>query len=205
MRKIRHSDPITRAPVSRLGHFAHCSGHRESEFHSGQSRIAGVLGADTDFHSPAEFEMGYNRTLSVVTRSMDTQASREIQFDGIHCTLAIQKFARGVVILRISGTDIGEFRDAPMLELKECLTGMDPVHLFIDAREVRGASLDVSGEWAGWLRTHKTQLREISMLTGSRFVEVTADFVRRFADLQGIMRIYKDAPALDASLAEALS
>jgi hypothetical protein len=40
----------------------------------------------------------------------------------------------------------------------------------------RGALIDVSGEWAGWLRGHKVQLQEVSMLTGSRFVQVTADF-----------------------------
>jgi hypothetical protein len=135
---------------------------------------------------------------------MDIQASREMHFDGIHCTLAIQKFPCGVVILKISGTDIGEFGEAPMLALNECLTSSDPIHLFIDAREVRGASLDVSGEWAEWLRANKVHLRDISMLTGSRFVEITADFVRRFAALQGIMRIYTDPTVFDAALAEAL-
>jgi hypothetical protein len=109
------------------------------------------------------------------------------------------------VILKISGTDVGEFGDAPMLKLKECLTGVDPIQLFIDAREVRGASIDVSAEWAEWLRANKAHLRNISMLTGSRFIEITADFVRRFSALQGIMRIYKDPTAFDAALAEALA
>jgi hypothetical protein len=68
-------------------------------------------------------------------------------------------------------------------------------------RDVRGASIDVSGEWALWPAAHKVQLREIRMLTGSRFVEVTADFVRRFADLEGVMRIYTEAAAFDAELA----
>src|SRR6476646_10552189 len=137
--------------------------------------------------------------------SMPTQASREMRFDGIHCTLTIQQFPSEVVILKISGTDIGEFGNAPMVELKQCLTGLDPIRLFIDARDVRGASIDVSSEWAGWLLTHKSHLRDISMLTGSRFVEVTADFVRRFADLQGIMKIYTEPAAFDAALTESLA
>jgi len=137
--------------------------------------------------------------------SMPVQASREMRFDGIHCTLTVQKFPSEVVLLKISGTDIGEFGSAPMLELKQCLTGVDPIRLFIDARDVRGASIDVSGEWAGWLLAHKAHLRDISMLTGSRFVEVTADFVRRFADLQGIMKIYTEPAAFDAALTESLA
>lgn len=136
---------------------------------------------------------------------METQTSREMHFDGIHCALTIQRFPCGVVILKISGTDIGEFGDGPMPALKECLNGVDPIHLFIDARDVRGASIDVSGEWAGWLQAHKAHLRDISMLTGSRFVEVTAGFVRRFADLQGIMKVYTEPAAFDAALAESLA
>jgi hypothetical protein len=126
-------------------------------------------------------------------------------FEGRHCTLQIEPHACGVVVMRISGTDIGEFGETPMLVLNDYVAGREPVRLFIDAREVRGASIEVSAEWAVWLGKHKVQLREISMLTGSRFVEVTADFVRRFADLEGVMRIYTDPAAFDAALAESLA
>jgi hypothetical protein len=136
---------------------------------------------------------------------METQAPLEKRFDGIHCALVIQRFPGDLVVLRISGTDVGEFGAGPMQGLKEWLSGNAPIHLFIDARDVRGASIEVSGEWAEWLRANKAHLRDISMLTGSRFVEVTADFVRRFASLQGIMRIYTEPTAFDAALAESLS
>jgi hypothetical protein len=135
---------------------------------------------------------------------MQPEPRREVQYDGVHCTLSIQKPSPHVVVLRISGTDVGEFGDAPMLELNRHLDFANPVHLFIDARDVRGASIAVSGEWAKWLRSQKERLREISMLTGSRFIEVTADFVRRFANLQTVMRIYTEPEAFDAALAESL-
>jgi len=127
----------------------------------------------------------------------------EKNFDGVHCTFSIQKFPGGIV-LRIAGTDVGEFGDAPMVELKKHLSDSETVHLFIDAREVRGASINVSGEWAAWLRAHRAHLSGISMLTGSRYVEITADFVRRFAALEGIMRIYTEPAIFDAVLADAL-
>jgi hypothetical protein len=135
---------------------------------------------------------------------MATETPREIRYDGIHCNLAIQQFGSKVVVLRISGTDIGEFGDAPMQGMNECLAGAEPVEFYIDAREVRGASIEVSGEWARWLGAHRVQFSGIRMLTGSRFVEVTADFVRRFADLQGIMRIYTEPAAFDAALEESI-
>jgi hypothetical protein len=124
-------------------------------------------------------------------------------FDGMHCRIWIEPRAQGVVVLRISGTDIGEFGDAPMLAMSDYLSEHGAIELFIDAREVRGASIEVSGEWAAWLSDHREQLRDISMLTGSRFIEVTAGFVRRFAALQGVMKIYTDEAAFDAALAKA--
>jgi hypothetical protein len=135
---------------------------------------------------------------------MDAEKPQEVRYDGLHCNMIIQPLSRRVLVLRISGTDIGEFGEAPMLELNKYLTGANPVELFIDARDVRGASIDVSGDWAKWLSAQKAHLRDVNMLTGSRFVAITADFVRRFADLQGVMRIYTEPAAFDAVLAESL-
>jgi hypothetical protein len=92
-----------------------------------------------------------------------------------------------------------------MQELSKDLAEGRPVELFIDAREVRGASIEVSGEWAQWLGKHRSHFRHITMLTGSRFIQLTANFVRRFADLGEVMRIYTDPAAFYAALAERTS
>ena len=131
-------------------------------------------------------------------------AIRQIQYDGIHCRLAIDQFAGGVVVMRISGSDVGEFGDAPMLSLNDWLTSLDHVEFFIDAGDVRGASIEVSGDWAQWLARHKAQLRAVTMLTGSRFVQITAEFVRRFAELEGVMRICTERAVFESALSQAL-
>lgn len=130
--------------------------------------------------------------------------AQEIRYDGLHCSLIIRRFPSRVVVLKISGSDVGEFGESPMTALNDSATSSDPIDLFIDARDVRGASIDVSGEWARWLSSRKPGLRTITMLTGSRFIEITASFVRRFANLEGIMRICNDPAVFDFALAEAL-
>jgi hypothetical protein len=42
------------------------------------------------------------------------------------------------------------------------------------------------------------------MLTGSRFIHMTAEIVRRFSSLDGLMRITTDPAAFDAALLEAV-
>src|SRR5579871_196414 len=102
--------------------------------------------------------------------------TQEVRFDGINCSLAIRESAAGVVLIKITGTDIGEFGDAPMKALGNWLSRSSPIELFIDARDVRGASIEVSGEWAGWLSANKPALANVTMLTGSRFIQITAEF-----------------------------
>lgn len=126
-----------------------------------------------------------------------------VQFDGIHCNLAIEKRSNDVVLMKIAGTDVGEFGDAPMKALDNFTRGSTPLRLFIDARDVRGASIEVSADWAGWLNGHKSALESVTMLTGSRFIQITADFVRRFASLEGSMRVCTDPDVFDHALIEA--
>lgn len=126
----------------------------------------------------------------------------QVQYEGIHCTFAMERFG-AVAIVRISGSDIGEFGAAPIAVLNEWLEVFGPFHLFIDAREVRGASINVSADWAIWMGKRRAFLRSITMLAGSRFIQMTAEFVRRFAELEGKMHICTEPAVFDEALASA--
>ena len=126
-------------------------------------------------------------------------------YEGVHCRLGIERPATGVVVVRLTGWDVGEFGDAPMKEMAKDFVPGRKLELFIDARAVRGATIDVSNDWALWLRSKRASFSCISMLTGSPFVQLTARFVQRFAELNDLMRIYSDAAAFDAALASAVS
>lgn len=131
---------------------------------------------------------------------MATLPAPGIEYEAVHCRLTITRPATGIVLVTLIGSDIGEFGDLPMRELAKDLAGFRPIELFIDARAVRGASIDVSSRWAFWMATHRSQFTHISMLTGSRYIEITAAFVRRFSGLVGLMRIFTDHAAFDESL-----
>jgi hypothetical protein len=120
-------------------------------------------------------------------------------FEGKHSTFTIDRPVSHVVVVTIRGRDAGEHGDGPLRALdEEMLHGA--FALFIDARATSGASVDVSNIWAQWLRARRDHLDQIHMLTGSRFVQLTADFVRRFAELGDTMRVYTDGAAFDDAL-----
>jgi len=123
-----------------------------------------------------------------------------VEYEGIHCGLKINRPAPGIAVVVLSGCDIGEFADFPMRELGKDLARFGSIELFIDARAVKGASIEVSSEWAFWMRAHRLRLTRINMLTGSRYIQITADFVRRFGGLVDRMKIFTDQRAFDESL-----
>jgi hypothetical protein len=124
-----------------------------------------------------------------------------ISLEGVHCTISIYLASPAAVVIRIEGQDSGELGDRPFEVLDQLLATGDRPQLFVDAREARGPSVDVSARWAKWLRDNKERYRIVNMLTRSKFVQLTADFVQRFSQLEDRMRIYTEAAAFDTALA----
>jgi hypothetical protein len=128
-----------------------------------------------------------------------------VKYEGVSARLAVERPAAAVVVLRLAGWDTGEFGDAAMKEIAKDFAAGRPLEFFVDARAVKGASIDVSNDWALWLRANRSRFAHVSMLTGSPFVQLTAKFVQRFAELGDLMRIYTDPRAFDAAVQAATS
>ncbi|MGH8733812.1 MAG: hypothetical protein ACREVB_09040, partial [Burkholderiales bacterium] len=61
-----------------------------------------------------------------------------MKYDGVNAGLAIERPAAGVVVLRLTGWDTGEFGNAAMKEIAKDFVAATPLQLFIDARAVKG-------------------------------------------------------------------
>jgi hypothetical protein len=122
------------------------------------------------------------------------------RFEGIHCTLCVASPHPSIVVVTFEGQDTGELGDAAFQEMEKMLAACPRVELFIDARHGKAASVDVSSDWARWLSSKRKHFWHISMLTGSPFIQMSAGFVRKFADLGDVMRLYSDAAAFEAVL-----
>lgn len=127
------------------------------------------------------------------------ETARRTELVGANVSFEITRVSPSVVVVAISGRDVGEHGDRPLRALDDLLA-QGPFELFVDARNTTGASIDVSNVWASWLRRHRDDLHRIHMLTASRYMQITADFVRRFADLGDAMLLYTDAASFDEQL-----
>jgi hypothetical protein len=133
-----------------------------------------------------------------------------VVFRAEHGSLSIGRPAPRVVIVTLVGNDVGQFGEAPFQELGPDVDAAarapdQAIELFIDARGAIAASLDVSSDWAIWLGRHKRSFRHVSMLTGSRFIQLSAGFVRKFADMGELMRLYSDPAAFEGALSSSIA
>ncbi|HEX3798815.1 MAG TPA: hypothetical protein VH413_08950 [Verrucomicrobiae bacterium] len=129
----------------------------------------------------------------------------QLVFEGIHCKLRITFPTLGVCLATFHGHDVGEFGDAPVKALSEYLAQRDSMTLFVDGRKVPGASVEVSATWAYWIQENRTKLDAVHILCGSRFIRLTASFVRRFAEVEEKMFIYTEAKAFDLAIGTAIA
>lgn len=128
----------------------------------------------------------------------------EVKFQTLYCTISVARPGAAIVLVRFAGRDVGELGDAPFREVERDLDAHGVVELFIDAREGEGATIDVSAQWAQWLKANKKRFHVVNMLAGTRFIQLSADFVRTFADLGEVMRIFGDVAAFDTELVSAI-
>ena len=132
-------------------------------------------------------------------------AHAPVRYESASCEMSIASPVPGVVVLTIAGRDVGAFGAGPIHQLERYLSGVRPVELYIDARRTKGASVEVSSEWAQWLGANRAHFERISMLTGSRFIQMTAGFVRSFSGLEDVMRLYTEAAAIAEALAASVA
>jgi hypothetical protein len=129
----------------------------------------------------------------------------DARFEGLHCTISVAHPQPGIVLVSFEGQDTGELGDAAFQAIERAFVARSRIELFIDARLGKAASVDVSSEWARWLSAKRDHLLHVSMLTGSRFIQLSAGFVRKFADLGDLMRLYSDSAAFEAVLAHSIA
>ena len=108
------------------------------------------------------------------------------------------------VLAVFKGPDVGEFGQAPFQELAKDLNTGKQIEMFVDARAVPQASLDVSSDWAQWMIANDKSLIRINMLCATPFVQLTARIVRNLTTFGERMRIYTEAGAFEQALGTAI-
>jgi hypothetical protein len=121
------------------------------------------------------------------------------RFETEDCAIEIARLRAGRVLVRLEGRDRGQLGREPFAAIEENFSPGRPLELFIDLQSAVGATLDVSGSWAIWLRANRARLSKVSMLTGSSFILLSAQAVQRFSELGDKAQIYSDRTEFESA------
>jgi hypothetical protein len=137
---------------------------------------------------------------------MTQGANRELLSDGsVRLTSGDSAFvfARpvpSVLVVTITGYDKGQFGTAALDEIGSVLRLGTPVYLFVDARNAVGATVRVSEDWTGFLSRHRTELKHVHVLVGSKTVELTVAIARHLSRTDRLIQLYSDPAIFETQL-----
>ena len=110
----------------------------------------------------------------------------------------------GMLVVKITGYDKGQFGTAPLEEIDSFLRLLGPLQLFVDARNAQGATVRVSEDWTGFFARRKHDLSHVHVLVGSKMVELTVAIARHLSRTGNLIQIYSDPGIFEAQLSREL-
>jgi hypothetical protein len=110
----------------------------------------------------------------------------------------------GVLEIRIEGIDNGQFGSAPLDEIARALVRDRPLELFVDATRASMPAVNVSREWTRFFSLNQKDLKRVSVLVGSKSVELTIAIAQHLSQTGKLIQIYSDEEIYEARKAQAV-
>jgi hypothetical protein len=103
-----------------------------------------------------------------------------------------ERLRPGVLLVTVSGMDMGQFGTATLDEIRLEMLRQRPVELFVDAEAAQVISVEVSREWTQFFSLNREQLRRVSVLVGSKAIELTVAIAQHLSQTGNLIQIYTD-------------
>ena len=126
-----------------------------------------------------------------------------LQLSDGRCTFTYERLRQGAMLVTISGIDNGQFGTATLDEIRIELLRHRPLELFIDAQAAVAVAVPVSKEWTHFFSLNREHLVRVSVLVGSKAVELTVAIAQHLSQTGNLMQIYTDRELFDARVTSA--
>ena len=119
-------------------------------------------------------------------------------------TMVLSRLAPAIVLISASGHDKGQFGEAPFVWLEREIGRHGPVEIYVDMREMFNATQTVADQWSEWIARHRSRVKRMNLLVGSKYVQMTVEVAKLFSRTGDLMRVYTDAPAFSDAITQSL-
>ncbi|MES2900170.1 MAG: hypothetical protein V4723_10600 [Pseudomonadota bacterium] len=109
----------------------------------------------------------------------------------------------GALLVTISGQDTGQFGPAVLDEIRMEAMRCGALELLIDAEQAVLVSMEVSRDWTHFFSHNRERLKRVSVLTGSKLINLTVAIAQHLSQTGNLIQIYSDRSVFDEAVARA--
>jgi len=121
-----------------------------------------------------------------------------LQLESGGCTFTYERLRNGAMLVTITGYDKGQFGTASLDEIRLELLRHRPLELFVDASAAIAVSVQVSKEWTHFFSLNREHLKRVSVLVGSKALELTVAIAQHLSQTGNLIQVYTDRELFDA-------
>ena len=126
-----------------------------------------------------------------------------LQLESGGCTFTYERLRNGAMLVTITGYDKGQFGTASLDEIRLELLRHRPLELFVDASGAVAVSVEVSKEWTHFFSLNREHLKRVSVLVGSKALELTVAIAQHLSQTGNLLQIYTDSDLFRARVDQA--
>jgi hypothetical protein len=138
------------------------------------------------------------RTVSSAAMSRSLEADGTVVIADDRCSFRYSRPRAGVLEIRITGADSGQFGTATLDEIAMVLVRERPLELFVDAAEASMPAVSVSQAWTRFIALNQKDLTRVSVLVSSKSVALTMAIAQHLSNTGKLMQVYSDRDLYEA-------
>lgn len=136
-----------------------------------------------------------------VNKQVSTEG--DVELESGNGKFVFRRLTAGTLLVTISGSDQGQFGTATLDEIRLEILRHGALELLIDAADAELVTVEVSQEWTKFFATTRPQLRRVSVLTGSKLINLTVAIAQHLSQTGNLIQIYSDRELFEAAKAKA--
>jgi hypothetical protein len=116
---------------------------------------------------------------------------------------AFRRIGQGALLVTITGNDKGQFGTAALDEIRLEILRHGPLELLVNAEQAVLVTQEVSREWTRFFADARPELKRVSILTGSKLVNLAVAIARHLSHTGSLIQIYTERELFFAAMARA--
>lgn len=135
---------------------------------------------------------GYHAPMSVADIQRKVLADGRVQMTAGKAEFMFERLKPGVMLVTVTGIDKGQFGTATLDEIRLEMLRQRPVELFVDVEAAVAVSVEVSREWTQFFSLNREHLKRVSVLVGSKAIELTIAIAQHLSQTGNLIQISTD-------------